>query len=462
MNQYVSRGLMRALFSLVLTAPLVAQTQSPQALTAGAGSLIPQITKVKGLRLVSNSAQQPPSDAECRSLFNSPCYSPQEIRNAYGLTDILDAGYTGTGETIVIIDSFGSPTIEQDLRQFDQDYGLPDPPSFKVLAPLGTVPFDPTDSGQVGWAFETTLDVEWAHAIAPGANIVLLTSPVNETEGVQGLPEFLYLEQYALKHHLGKIISQSWTATENTLFTPAGLKVVADFEKFYAQAEAEHVTVLGAAGDYGSTNPELDGVTLYPFPNVGFPASSPLVTSVGGTSLYADTNGKYQYETVWNDNAFGGGAGGGGVSQLFEEPVFQKFALPGSVQKTLNYHRGLPDVSYNADENTSILVYIGFFPVAADNGYYSIGGTSEGSPQWAGIIADTNQLAGRPMGYLNDKLYALGAAGGIYHFFHDVTVGNNSYAGVPGYKATLGWDLASGWGTPDLGKLIRELAQLPD
>ena len=144
-----------------------------------------------------------------------------------------------SGQTIVIIDSYGSPTIAADLAAFDAGYGLPGPPSFKVLAPLGTVPFDPgTYPDQYSWAAETTLDVEWAHAMAPGAAIVLLTSPVDETEGVQGLPEFLALEKYALDHHLGKIISQSWAATENTLFAdtagPQGPQVIADFSAFYA------------------------------------------------------------------------------------------------------------------------------------------------------------------------------------------------------------------------------------
>src|SRR5208337_4639841 len=160
----------------------------------------------------------------------------QEIQNAYGLKSLLSAGFTGAGQTIIIIDSFGSPTIAQDLTAFDAGYGIPDPPSFKVLAPLGTVPFDPTNSDMVGWAFETTLDVEWAHAMAPGANIVLLTSPVSQTEGVQGLPQFLALEQYALNNKLGKIISQSWTATENTLFSPAGEKLTSEFEDFYLGA----------------------------------------------------------------------------------------------------------------------------------------------------------------------------------------------------------------------------------
>jgi subtilase family serine protease len=277
------------------------------------------------------------------------------------LTPLLNAGYTGAGQTIIIIDSFGSPTIANDLSTFDAGYGLPAPPSFTVLAPLGTASFDPSDSDQVGWASETTLDVEWAHALAPGAGIVLLTSPVSETEGVQGLPEFLQLEQYALDHHLGKIISQSWGATENTLFDPAGQQVMADFERFYLRAALENVTILASTGDSGSANIDISG-NYYPFPTVEFPASSPLVTAVGGTS--------------------------------------------------------------------------------------------EGAPQWAGIIADGNQLAGHPLGFLNLRLYLLRGMG-----FHDVTTGNNSFHGVPGYNATPGWDLATGWGTPNLSRLLWVLAR---
>ncbi len=409
--------------------------------------VISRVTRVKGLRLVSTSSLLPPTDAECRINTGNPCYSPQEIQNAYDLTPLLNAGYTGAGQTIIIIDSFGSPTIANDLSTFDAGYGLPAPPSFTVLAPLGTVPFDPSDSDQVGWASETTLDVEWAHALAPGAGIVLLTSPVSETEGVQGLPEFLQLEQYALDHHLGKIISQSWGATENTLFDPAGLRVMADFERFYLRAALENVTILSSTGDSGSANINISG-NYYPFPTVEFPASSPLVTAVGGTSLSADTNGNYQSETVWNDAH---GASGGGVSQHFGEPLYQ-YLLPASVQKELHHHRGIPDVAYNADPGTPILVYKSF---AGTPGYYTIGGTSEGVPQWAGIIADGNQLAGHPLGLLNLRLYLLRGMG-----FHDVTAGNNNLHGVPGYNAATGWDLATGWGSPDVSVLLPRLVKL--
>jgi len=395
----------------------------------------------------------PPSDAKCRAKYSSPCYSPKEMRNAYGITHLIDRGITGKGQTIVIIDSFGSPTIAKDLKKFDKDYDLPNPPSFKVLAPLGTVKFDSSNSDQAGWADETTLDVEWSHAIAPGANIILLTSPVSETEGVQGLPQFLQLEQYALNHHLGKIISQSWAATENTLFDSAGKAVFSSYESFYQRAAAQHVTIFASAGDSGSSNVDVNNKT-YPFPTVGFPASSPYVTAVGGTSLYASTSGDYQHETVWDEVANGGGAGGGGISQYFSEPAYQRTSLPETVQHKLNGYRGIPDISYNADPYTSILVYESFIPGKA--GYEQIGGTSEGAPQWAGIIADANQLAGRPLGFLNPALYSIGE-NDVSSSYHDITVGNNGYDNVPGYNATPGWDLASGWGTPRTTGLISQL-----
>jgi subtilase family serine protease len=373
------------------------------------------------------------------------------------VTPLLDSGFTGKGQSIVIIDSFGSPTIRHDLQVFDQGYGLPDPPSFKILAPLGTVPFNPKKiPDQIGWAFETTLDVEWSHAIAPEANIVLMTSPVDETEGVMGLPQFLFLEKYALDHHLGKIISQSWGATEETLFTPAGRQVIQNFEQFYERARNENVTVFASSGDFGSTDPELNGTTLYPFPVIAFPASSPLVTAVGGTSLFATTSGNYQNEIVWNNNT---GASGGGISKIFNEPDYQQTNLPAADQNLLNGHRGMPDVAYNADPNTSILVYISIPVPGIPPGFYMIGGTSEGSPQWAGIIADANQLAGRPLGFLNSAIYSIGNSGDYQESFHDITFGSNAFAGVRGFKATPGWDLSTGWGSPKVATLVTELIE---
>jgi subtilase family serine protease len=396
------------------------------------------------------TGSQAPTDAQCRASIGVPCYSPQEIRHAYGVDQLINRGDDGAGQTIVIFDSYGSPTIAADLASFDAGYGLPAPPSFKILSPLGTVPYNPTAiPDQVGWAAETTLDVEWSHAMAPDASIVLMTSPVDETEGVQGMPQFNELENYALDHHVGDVWSQSWGATENTLFTPAGEQVYRDFEDTYARADASGVSVFASTGDAGTANVETDGTTVYPFPTVNFPASSPLITAVGGTSLTADTSGDYQSETVWPD-------GGGGISQKFSEPLYQRLTLPGSDQSELGGMRGIPDISWNADPGTPILIYLSFFG-ASEAGYYSIGGTSEGSPDWAGLAADLDQFSGHRLGLLNPYLYALGAVG---VGFHDITVGNNGQDGVPGYNATPGWDAASGWGTPNLSQLFSDISFL--
>jgi subtilase family serine protease len=400
-----------------------------------------------------------PSDADCQTQGKIHCYSPQQLRKAYGLTSVLDKGITGKGETIALIESFGSPTALEDLKKFDKDYGLPDPPSFEQIAPIGSVPFDPNAQGHIGWALETSLDVQWAHAIAPGANIVVLTSPVNETQGVQGLPEFLQLEKYALQHHY-KIFSQSWAATENTLFTPEGKKVINDFDTFYKQAVQEDDAIFfSAAGDTGSANVDEKGKT-YPFPTVNFPASSPWVTAVGGTSLSTDADGNYQSEKVWNQGV--GVAGGGGISQYFDIPEYQKANLPKSVLETLKGHRGVPDVSADADSDTGLPIYMGFLdrdPNSPGNGYYVFGGSSGSTPLWAGFLADASQYAGHPIKNLNSKLYRLAQDKDTYaRVFHDVTVGDNAQPPVPGYQATKGWDLATGWGSPVADKLFDYLA----
>ncbi|HZU66362.1 MAG TPA: S53 family peptidase [Ktedonobacteraceae bacterium] len=403
--------------------------------------------KLPPLVTAGPNSSTPPTDSQCHSQYHHPCYSPQEMRTAYDLNPILNAGYNGSGQTIIIIDSYGSPTIQSDLKTFDAGYGLPDPPSFQVLHPLGTKPWDPHDQTMVSWAYETSLDVEWAHAMAPGANIVLMTSPVAETQGVPGMPQFLKLEKYALKHKLGNIISQSWATTENTLFAnKKGLKVLSDFENFYASAVKQNVTIFSSSGDSGVGNPDTHG-QIYPFPTVNYPASSPYVTAVGGTDLTADTQGNYQSEVGWSGS-------GGGISQYFAEPDYEVSYLPPSIQSQLNNHRGLPDISYNADPSTSIVIYGSFLGTGT---WYFIGGTSEGSPQWAGIIADANQFAGHPLGFLNPQLYALGAGSQYNTLYHDILTGNNSSHGIQGYNAGPGWDFVTGWGTLDAAQLIHAL-----
>src|SRR5258708_1879830 len=149
------------------------------------------------------------------------CLTPHSMRVAYGIQSLIDQGMTGKEQTVVDIVSFGSPTLQKDMDVFDQQFGLP-AITLDIRAPIGTAKTDLNNKDQQGWAEETTLDTELIHAMAPGANIVVLTSPVAETEGTIGLPEFLQLEQYAVKEKLGQIFSQSYVASETTLDNSAG------------------------------------------------------------------------------------------------------------------------------------------------------------------------------------------------------------------------------------------------
>src|SRR6266581_6544167 len=243
----------------------------------------------------------------------SHCQTPHSIRVAYGVESLIEHGFTGKGQTVVDIVSFGSPTLQQDMDVFDQQFGLP-PITIKVISPLGTKPFDPTNKDMAGWAGETTLDVQIIHSIAPDAGIVVLTSPVSETEGTIGLPEFLQLEQYAIDHHLGSIFSQSWGASEVTLKDTAGQQEVQKWDAFYQKATTQQgMTFLSSSGDNGSTDYiDLQATKLSPTATTSFPADEPWVTSVGGTSMIR--NGTTIQEKVWNSN---GGGSGGGFSDFF-------------------------------------------------------------------------------------------------------------------------------------------------
>ncbi|GCE13642.1 S53 family peptidase [Tengunoibacter tsumagoiensis] len=402
----------------------------------------------KGLRWRQTQA---PTGADCQQTLGTNCYTPQQLQQAYALTPLLHAGNNGSGQTIVIVNSFGSPTIKQDLQQFDADYGLPDPPSFQILAPLGSVPFDANNADQVSWAEETSLDVEWAHAMAPGASIALLTSPVSETQGVQGMPQFLSLENYAIQHHLGQIISQSWGTTENTLLTSTGYGVLTAFNGLYKMAAQQQITVLAASGDSGAANVDVNG-NLYSTPTVNFPASSPWVTAVGGTTLEAANDGTYQSETTWNS---GGGSTGGGISQHFLLPDYQKHYLTPSALNLLHGFRGVPDVASVADPATGVPVYFSFLSEAYA-GYWIFGGTSLSTPLWAGLVADANQALGHPLGFLNTRLYQIESHPGKAGLaFHDIIHGNNSQSDIPGYNAEIGWDPVTGLGSPIASALLK-------
>jgi subtilase family serine protease len=375
------------------------------------------------------------------------CYGPAAMRAAYGVQGLLDAGFNGKGRTIVILDAFGSPFIASDLKLFDSVFGLPDPPSFTQISMPGTPAYDPTNGDVVGWTGEIALDVEWAHAMAPGANIVLVAAKSDyDDDLIDGL-------NYALDNHLGDVVSMSFGESELYLANPDGLDIVAHWQAAFAKARRQHVTLMVSSGDQGSDTQGFG--TL----NTGWPATSPLVTAIGGTNLQfgtatnADPNGSYRGEEVWND---GYGATGGGMSILMAEPDYQTYNLPPSVNSKLHGYRGVPDLSYNAGVVGGVIA-----AWAAPYGpgvFFIFGGTSAGAPQWSGIIADINQARGRKLGFINKRLYQLGAAGTLQSLLHDITVGDNAFGGVPGYPAGPGPDLSTGWGTPNFGQLGTMLA----
>ncbi|MGZ6315209.1 MAG: S53 family peptidase, partial [Candidatus Limnocylindrales bacterium] len=338
---------------------------------------------------------------------------------------------------------------------FDQTFGLPDPPSLKVIAPAGPIPaFDATNSDMVGWAEETTLDVEWSHVFAPGANILLVETPVSETEGVTGFPEIVKAENYVINHNMADVISQSFGATENTFPSKASLL---NLRSAFFNASAHGVTVLGSSGDEGATDFQSNLSDLYTFRVNSWPSSDPLVTSIGGTQLTLDDAGnRLAPDVVWND---GFGAGGGGLSSVFARPDFQD-----GVRKVVDGKRGTPDISMSAAVDGGVIVYYTFDPSFV--GYHIFGGTSESSPEFAGIVAMADQLAHHRLGLLNNRLYDLlhSPASGIV----DVTVGNNTFGPftnsdgntytVVGFNAGKGYDLASGVGTVDAARFVPALA----
>jgi subtilase family serine protease len=378
-------------------------------------------------------------------------FTPQDLRAAYGVDTLIQRGFTGKGQTVIDIVSFGSPTVQQDMDVFDQQFGLP-PITIKVVAPLGTVPFDQSNPEMTSWAGETELDVQIIHAIAPEANIVVVTSPVDETEGMIGLPQFLQLEQYAVAHHLGQIFSQSWTASEATLTDSASQQFIQTYARFFQQATQQGFTFLNASGDNGATDcavidclgptGEPQPRKLAHTPTVGFPVDVPWVTAVGGTSL-SKSGGGFD-ESTWEGS-------GGGASQFFSQPDFQR-GLPSTSQSLLGGHRGLPDVAADADPNTGMAYYI-------NGSWEQAGGTSASAPLWAGIVAIGDQMAGHGLGNINPGLYKLGESASAQQDFRDITSGDNNNPTVPvqGYDAAPGWDPVTGWGAPMTDHLLPDL-----
>jgi subtilase family serine protease len=429
-----------------------------------------------------------PAAPVCRFL----CYSPQQLQQAYDFPTGPGAP-TGAGQTIVVGVAFGSPTLQADLDQFNATFALPPATVELCGAPNSGAP----DPGLAAvWGPETSADIEYAHAMAPGARLVLVVSPSDD------FADMADVEASCLRNYPGAILIQSFGEDETDANDPA---VRAAFDSLHATYRAvvrSGGTVIAAGGDFGATGINCDPTATTCTPVAEYPASDPLVTAVGGTmgNPYPDGLLKelpvppppvvtppsddddvelskpakpakpakekpkpakplkkkfdlnqplfgYGGEQVWNESDTFGIATGGAPSILFPRPSYQR-GFTDSLWRTTN------DVAYDAAvQGGEAVVYAGRLGVFA--------GTSIGPAHWAAIVALANELRAKrgldSIGLLNPALYDIARDPGDYaRDFHDITTGNNSVGG-PGFDAGPGYDLPTGLGTPDAAHLIADL-----
>lgn len=342
----------------------------------------------------------------------STAFTPAQIRHAYGFDLVSNQG---AGQVIGIVDAYDDPSAEADLGVFTKQFGLSACTTangcFRKVYSNGRQP-----AANANWAIEIALDIEWAHAVAPQATILLVEAPSNS------LSDLLNAVDVAVRNG-ASVVSMSWTAGE--------FSSEAAYDNNFVSSG---VTFLAASGDTGS--------------GMAYPAASPDVIAVGGTSLTLSGNGSYQSESAWAGS-------GGGISAYEHEPSFQaQFGIPYNPRG----YRGAPDVAYNANPSTGYAVY----DSVKNNGYsgwYQVGGTSASSPQWAGLIAIANSMrvAARKarLSSTDSSLYSL-AKSHMATDFHSVTQGQNGSCGV-WCDASAGYDYITGLGTPQASALINAL-----
>jgi subtilase family serine protease len=397
--------------------------------------------------------------APLSSIPGSQCYDPYQMRQAYGVAPLIANGNDGTGKTIVIIDAFDSPTLQSDFNYFNSFYGLPS----QTIAQYYLGPTPPN----TGWAQEMQLDVDWSHAIAPGAKIVLVHGQSNNDQ------DLVNALNYAIDNNLGDVVSMSFGEADSCL----GPDLQSQWHQAFVNATKKGITLFASSGDQGAAQPSCDGNSW--IQSSSSPASDPLVTGVGGTELVASDYtclltatcgtappfGTWLSETGWNEglpygdfgNVFGYGtiASGGGYSTVWTEPAYQQGTIHGGKL------RAVPDVAYNGAILHGVLVRF-------RGGWYRFGGTSCGAPQWAALTAIADQAAGHDYGFINSALYKIGQDSAMYaSSFHDITSGNNNSlqfdsannpVNVLGFNAGTGWDAVTGLGSPMAGGLFSGLA----
>ena len=452
------------------------------------------------------------------------CYTPSFYKSAYNVPSSLD----GTGQTIVIVDAFGSPTAQADLNKYSTTFGLPAASITILCGPTwsgsssDTCPvFDPSlpidqACGAPGWWSETTLDLQMSHGLAPGANIVLVVS--NDCQDTSfNTAESAVVNNPSLH---GSIMSQSFGEPDDLVgclnfpCTMIDHSIKQSADKIYNTARRNGWTVIASSGDDGA-NEALSAVGTTEL-TPSWPATNPLNLAAGGTqgnpyggqygappgpggtnSCPANTNCNtglviinggatgcstaprpgvptsctpvgYGGEATWNEfNTFGlRTSSGGGISSLYGRPTWQGSMPPkwntifGSTVQ--GNGRLTPDVSFDSSIDGGFLAWIGF---SGPHGRWGVfGGTSAASPALAAVVAMLNQAHGSSVGFLNAAIYQLGASSSYSADFHDITAGENSDTlglfGVDGFAAGTGYDLATGWGTPNVTNFITDLSAI--
>ncbi len=327
---------------------------------------------------------------------------PADIRKAYDFLPLYSKGIQGNGTRIAIVDAFGDPTLSTDLSSFDSLTGLPTA-SVNIFYPDG-VPKRMSSS----WAVETSLDVEWAHAIAPSATIdlvVALDSSLGRVfDGIAYVANSLPSET---------VLSMSFGLAESSYPTTGSFTIAATHQLFVT-ITSHGTTPFASSGDSGASsccNPQ-------------YPSSDPLVVAVGGTTLTLNSDASYSSETTWSGS-------GSGSSTVFSKPIWQQ-GLGDSMRDAV-------DVSYDADPNTGVLVVEG-------GREFQVGGTSAGSPQWAALVGLASEANSKSYGSISANLYALAS-------YHDITSGSNGF-----FTASTGWDYPTGLGTPDANSIVNALS----
>src|SRR5580704_16985456 len=349
---------------------------------------------------------------------NSGPITPAQMQQAYGVNQISFGGVTGNGagQTIAIVDAYNDPNIVAAANSFDtqfslQQFNVSGGPTFQVLNENGGTSL-PGNSAVNGWDVEESLDVEWAHSIAPEANVILFEA------NSSSYGDLLQAVSTAAATPGVSVVSMSWSGGEFSSEASAD-------SVFTTPSGHGGVTFLASTGDSGSPS--------------GYPALSPNVVAVGGTTLSIDTSGNYLGEGAWADS-------GGGISAFESQPSYQS----GNVNGTSSTHRAVPDVAMDADPATGVYVLDSY-----SGGWFQVGGTSLSSPMFAGLVAIADQ--GRALQGESSLDGATQTLPALYVLpesdFHDITTGGNGT-----YNATPGYDLVTGRGTPIANLLVPTLA----